>query len=811
MTEPDGSRHSSKVQMPTDASHLQGAAFVDVQGAPAPRRGPPVQGHWDPEVTQKAWEEHQEERGLQEDNAYADMTPRSDAQYTVGSLPSMAPEFYEEEPVTLSRVEEILAVEHGLREACRTLPITIASWVFFTLLIFYHGQVQGGFDCADTIRQSMLSVNVPAVNATETLRELRIGTITERHDIMQWIQYGFVPVVTQPGLKHGQLRRTQQLLGKVRVAQTRSVPALCGSSASLETFYNGDCHPPGGSPPAYGTSKLDYYMAYMPSSGEPDKFVAWLDIGRPKATLDEQFQSLQDFGWLDDNSQAVIIEALFLNPEMNVYTKLMISFNMHRGGWIENDIQVTPMRGDVYYHWAVIWLDTMWVTIMFALLWQASLHMIDEIKKGLFWWWITDFFVLFDGLSVLFGTGLAVYFYFLSVSVEEFVGRVAGLGQMPAQNGIEAVMVFKTRALLANWKFEKQVQGIFADFEGVNYLSEWHRLMSFLYNIVIVCRFYRGFTGQPRIAVILQTMTLVASFMFHYILIFCVIMANFTLCGYVLFGEEVSDWSTLGKAACSAFLMLFGRFDYNEFHAVAPINAVLWFGSFFVLAVLVFTGLTTSTILHHYLGVRSKTGQAGESMVKQGWNMLSDVCFSRTYDGAQKTLPPDKLFEMVTMDTDPLRIRHLGRFNIDRRLRTRQDIHEAELDPKVDADFLINRGMDPWTADRLLDRISEAGHHIEMRSSPVHRLTLFIARQMSMLRFGAEHMRKKTTAKVSWASKAVDRLDLKHAKCQELAKRIRRAQILPPGWTSHVDQSGRKYLRQEETGLTSWTLPRHLI
>jgi hypothetical protein len=72
-------------------------------------------------------------------------------------------------------------------------------------------------------------------------------------------------------------------------------------------------------------------------------------------------------------------------------------------------------------------------------------------------------------------------------------------------------------------------------------------------------------------------------------------------------------------------------------------------------------------------------------------------------------------------------------------------------------------------------------------------------------------MRVKTTAKVAWAGKAMDRLDLKHAKSVSLAKRIRRAQELPPGWTAHTDDQGRRYLRQTETGLTSWTLPRHLI
>merc|ERR1712054_210895 len=126
--------------------------------------------------------------------------------------------------------------------------------------------------------------------------------------------------------------------------------------------------------------------------------------------------------------------------------------------------------------------------------------------------------------------------------------------------------------------------------------------------------------------------------------------------------------------------MLFGRFDYNALHSVAPFNAAFWFGSFFILVVLIITGLTTSTILHHYLKVRSKTGQPGESIVRQTGGLFEDLCFGRSYDGSQKSMPPDKLFDMIASETDPRIVRHQSRFNLDRRLRTRHEVHEAEID-----------------------------------------------------------------------------------------------------------------------------------
>merc|ERR1711881_814296 len=114
----------------------------------------------------------------------------------------------------------------------------------------------------------------------------------------------------------------------------------------------------------------------------------------------------------------------------------------------------------------------------------------------------------------------------------------------------------------------------------------WFRLIALGYNMIIVALFFRGFTGQPRIAVILQTISQVAMFMFHYLIVFVIVMANFIVSGYILFGEQLENWSTFGKATCSAVLMLFGRFDYTEFHDVEPFNAAIWFTSFFVICVL---------------------------------------------------------------------------------------------------------------------------------------------------------------------------------------------------------------------------------
>merc|ERR1719498_910720 len=100
---------------------------------------------------------------------------------------------------------------------------------------------------------------------------------------------------------------------------------------------------------------------------------------------------------------------------------------LHRGGWIQQKIDVVPIRGDVYYHWAVIWLDAMSLTVMFFLVCQAISHAYDEIRKGLWKWWITDVFVWIDFVTFLGGICVVIFFSEIAAQLSLFVDFAASL------------------------------------------------------------------------------------------------------------------------------------------------------------------------------------------------------------------------------------------------------------------------------------------------------------------------------------------------------------------------------------------------
>merc|ERR1711904_377149 len=142
----------------------------------------------------------------------------------------------------------------------------------------------------------------------------------------------------------------------------------------------------------------------------------------------------------------------------------------------------------------------------------------------------------------------------------------------------------------------------------------YHRIAMFWYTVVLMARFFKGFRGQPRIALISKTWALASMDIVHYYYILATVFVNFSLGGYVLFGAQLHAWSTIQNSCMSAFAMTFGKVDYESLHAIAPMLAAVWFWSYIIIVVFILFRILTSLIVGHYAEVRSSLGEVGQSI-----------------------------------------------------------------------------------------------------------------------------------------------------------------------------------------------------
>eukprot|EP00929_Paragymnodinium_shiwhaense_P094317 TRINITY_DN5481_c0_g1_i1.p1 TRINITY_DN5481_c0_g1~~TRINITY_DN5481_c0_g1_i1.p1 ORF type:complete len:856 (-),score=207.45 TRINITY_DN5481_c0_g1_i1:66-2633(-) len=750
-----------------------------------------------------------------------DFTPRSSE---ADSNPDAVEADEEEKEIRWSKLKEFLALERSKQQNCRTLPITLALWITFLVLIFHHGQAKSSFETALFIEDRVRSLRTPSPikSRSGTVRQLHVENIHYLEDILPWTENALVPMLVgeNPDFKGLIAQGSQAVINFVRLRQVRGVavtecPRLTPNLQLVHSAVTkeGDCHPAGGELKAYGVNVTSKDDAWRPEFGGGDnQLVAWIEIPRFNDTIAQRFRILRDGGWLDKNTQEVHIDALMLAPQDYVWSLLTISFKLHREGLMERTVKVRPVQGDIYSNWLNALFDLVWVTCLVILFLSIAFQAAEANLSGQLSRYAFDIYVWMDWMTLIAGVLLGVFYWVLVWEIDKLADDVMytqsamplyAVAESPQNREIE--MVIKNRAYAE--RLTEQLDNFL--FLGTN--VENHRLISFWYSIALSGRFFRGFLGQPRVALLIQVLSSSFSFLYHYLVVCVLVFGSFTVGGYILFGEQLEQWSSLGSSVASLMGVLFGVFDYEELHNVAPWTAAAWYWALYVIVSLLMMNILTAAIIHRYVDVGRRLGEPGMSILSQIKEGVKVYRFKRTYEGIQKTIPYDELLRTLSKAHEEHLLQAAGRLKQDRRLRTRADLAKESVDPKVDLNFLVSRGCDASTAEHLLERCARWQDCISMTNNPEHRLVVELAQHMNTCKKMAEGVREKMLGRVNFAAAAIDRIDLKHAKGCALARRVKKAQDLPRGWTICEDTNQTRYLLHNETGLTSWRLPKTVI
>merc|ERR550532_3069993 len=148
-------------------------------------------------------------------------------------------------------------------------------------------------------------------------------------------------------------------------------------------------------------------------------------------------------------------------------------------------------------------------------------------------------------------------------------------------------------------KYESQLN---ASLEGLQVLVDlraYHRLGMFGYQALLLLRFFRGFVGQPRVALAGRALASAAADLLHFAVIFAVLLESCILGGFALFGAELEHWSTLEQAHMSTLAMAFGRGDLAEMLEVAPFQAAVWLFVFLVSCVYLAFNVVVAIMTDH--------------------------------------------------------------------------------------------------------------------------------------------------------------------------------------------------------------------
>lgn len=125
------------------------------------------------------------------------------------------------------------------------------------------------------------------------------------------------------------------------------------------------------------------------------------------------------------------------------------------------------------------------------------------------------------------------------------------------------------------------------------------------YHVFLILRFFVASRGQPRLAIVVNTMRDASVDLAHLFIVFGIIFIAYVISGHILFGRRMENFSTVeGALAYTIKIVLEKQFEFLKLTEQDFWTALIWVYTFVLLVVLVLVNIVLAMIFDTYGEVR---------------------------------------------------------------------------------------------------------------------------------------------------------------------------------------------------------------
>lgn len=568
---------------------------------------------------------------------------------------------FDDEVLTREQVYDFLVSERDRVRFCGTLPLTVLIWFIFTLTAWTHGNVERTSRAQSVIREAIerieVSHEISELQGQPVAKRIRLHNISATDEVWTWLINGFVPLIAGSDEEPGIVRKFNQVIRPgIQLRQKRVSGGDCPVVEELRDYFRAKCRTSERLPSRFGpeVNKTGDPMdrSFVAGGGievasmalnDPaeELFFAFLRISRLQNDTSQvegilRAQELQRLQWIDDATDMLQISCTLLNPDIGSYIHIQLKINFVRGGLVQPVMEVRPLQTRVWHNALEVIVDVIWGLLMLlltALAFQEAFEQSGSCSHrccGNFWLLVDWFFILVGltliGFFFVYNAGmdgLDQHMAELPAALSEYIATTVPPAPAPGAAEAAAVQALQEEG----WQAQFQ-----EDFELMVFLKVYHRLGMFWYVGLILLRFFRGFTGQPRIATIGRTIGSAAADIGHVGFLVTIALFNLILGGHLLFGPELRAWSSLENSLMTTIMILFGQGDIGAMYFIAPMSTLIWGLSYVICIIVMLMSMVTAILIAHHREVRKKRGRSQQTLPQQFLMMLEDFVWKRSYD-----------------------------------------------------------------------------------------------------------------------------------------------------------------------------------
>lgn len=347
---------------------------------------------------------------------------------------------------------------------------------------------------------------------------------------------------------------------------------------------------------------VQVFYSALPGGSEDDSYNAFIFPNTNRSLIQDHMNYLYGMGWLDPQSKSLQVKALLVNPEVGRPRLIQIQVDIYfsRGGGILAQTDMMSLFLEAHYDAFSIGVDMIFIVMLLAYTVTDIHQRVQHARrKELIKGFTTKPMGSMLQMSTILGGWVCVGAYAI------YGQRLSGI-----LDQYERMLDLQLKDTPADYPEQRvlamEMQASVSDTLNIHAYSQ---LMISYYHLVLTARFFTAFRVQPRLGVVLGTLQSSLMDILHTVIVLIPTFIAYSLCGVLIFGRRLEEFSHPQLAIGTCFKMLVeGEYDWPRLSEKDWVTAAVWAWSFMVLMVVLMVNLLLAIIMDVYTEKRKQAG-----------------------------------------------------------------------------------------------------------------------------------------------------------------------------------------------------------
>lgn len=484
---------------------------------------------------------------------------------------------------------EWMKMEYETTAALWSLPMTIGSFITFALVANTHIDLFSAWRIHHALEEQF-----PALTLPFKYKVVDVPTLN------QWTEDHYLPTVFRQDPVYdpipGRIAHHNQMVTGVRFAKFFRQAQKCPLNDMLQKVYDsasGQCYHEG--------EVLSDYVVFP------------YQLDRP--LLIETFKNMTKQPWVNEAVEKVEYQVLSFNAMLNLYTLEKQEFTFEIDGRIIHRFQHESFSADPYLSVMGFVPDAAFLLLSLRSVYVNLKEVVPALMAGLdglinyltFWKTV-------EWISLLFGIGCFVVWasLYLQVTVE----LPAEIAKLPKTAFDEAVRekghylsLFELQRIMSIPEIAAVLNDIMTVGTTIRDNHEIMRNLFALNFLALILRFFKSFTTNPRLDVVIQTIVDCTPNVAHFFIVYVSLFVSFAFAGHFLFGSKQEGYSSVLASLFTRYRNSMTFEILNEMPVGHQILGYAWVWSYQLLIPSLVLSMLIGIVFGSYYAIQSKAGE----------------------------------------------------------------------------------------------------------------------------------------------------------------------------------------------------------